>query len=648
MADATLGEARQLDYDTGGGTDLVEVSGIVFPASGAAVAAGGILETGTNAVGALAVGGGTPHDSVDSGNPLKLGGRGQATVPTSASTDGDRVNAWFLLNGIQNVRLVDSSGTALPGGTQYVEDVAFGGNGTGTLMMARRDDALSTLTPIADDAVGLRVGDKGALWVQISDGSGNQITTFGGGTQYVGDAAATATPTGTAIMGLAHAAAPTDVSADNDAVTMWMLRNGSPVVNIAAGGTLLTNIGQAAGSATFVRINDGTTTAAVIAGTTALKTDESSWGGVAITAAAALADATAIPTVGIVGAALMVANATPTLDRARAANADAQAATGLLGAGNMVWNGATWDRFREASADALTNATGIAASGNVGYNGTTWDRVRTTPALSAAPNVETGVLATGTGPGYDRKRDPAGVAANSTANAVTVVVDGADMVAFQVTTIGTTPGAMIFETTNDDGAWATAGYVIKLSAGPDLRIEGAFVPAVNDVYMVRTTGHRQVRYRVQAVYASGTATVKVTSSSGVGMIKSIDMPAPPHNFGYALVGVSAQYTSAQTSTTIGPTVASTQRMVVTYVQIQAGGTVAATQCSIYFGTGAYSRGTSKAIFDGEFAPSATLKPGFVAAPPAPFLGAADEELKITSVGAANPLTVTIWYYLVAA
>jgi hypothetical protein len=38
--------------------------------------------------------------------------------------------------------------------------------------------------------------------------------------------------------GYAKAAAPTDVSADGDAVNTWHLRNGSPVVNLATGGTL--------------------------------------------------------------------------------------------------------------------------------------------------------------------------------------------------------------------------------------------------------------------------------------------------------------------------------------------------------------------------------------------------------------------------
>lgn len=38
------------------------------------------------------------HDDVDGGNPLKIGGRASSTVPTAVSS-GDRVNAWYGVNG---------------------------------------------------------------------------------------------------------------------------------------------------------------------------------------------------------------------------------------------------------------------------------------------------------------------------------------------------------------------------------------------------------------------------------------------------------------------------------------------------------------------------------------------------------------------
>lgn len=58
-------------------------------------------ETGTNAVDVLGVGGGTPADSVDSGNPLKIGGKAFSfgTGPTAVAAN-DRANASFNREGV--------------------------------------------------------------------------------------------------------------------------------------------------------------------------------------------------------------------------------------------------------------------------------------------------------------------------------------------------------------------------------------------------------------------------------------------------------------------------------------------------------------------------------------------------------------------
>lgn len=64
-----------------------------------------------------------------------------------------------------------------------------------------------------------------------------------------------------AIGGYASAAAPTSVSADGDVTYVWCLRNGSPVVNLAVGGTLVT------GSAGLPVAQQGTWTAGLSAGT---------------------------------------------------------------------------------------------------------------------------------------------------------------------------------------------------------------------------------------------------------------------------------------------------------------------------------------------------------------------------------------------
>ena len=111
-------------------------------------------------------------------------------------------------------------------------------------------------------------------------------------------------------------------------------------------------------------------------------------------------------------------------------------------------------------------------------------------------------------------------------------------------------------------------------------------------------------------------------------------------------GVSAQYGAAQTSTIIGPTVGAGERLRVTYLQLDWDGTQEGT-IIVYFGTGAFARGTSRTLFDGGGHPTANSRGGFVAAKPDGWDGAAGEELRITS-GAIDPLSVTIWYEVLAA
>lgn len=47
----------------------------------------------------LVINGDIIHDQIDAGSPIKIGGYAKATAPTAVSADGDRVNAWFDLNG---------------------------------------------------------------------------------------------------------------------------------------------------------------------------------------------------------------------------------------------------------------------------------------------------------------------------------------------------------------------------------------------------------------------------------------------------------------------------------------------------------------------------------------------------------------------
>lgn len=63
-------------------------------------------ETGASAVDALAIGGGTPHDSVDSGNPVKVGFKAINALPTAVAAN-DRTNAVSDLWGRQLVSHID-------------------------------------------------------------------------------------------------------------------------------------------------------------------------------------------------------------------------------------------------------------------------------------------------------------------------------------------------------------------------------------------------------------------------------------------------------------------------------------------------------------------------------------------------------------
>ena len=84
-------------------------------------------------------------------------------------------NSVTVTDGAGALNVICDSGCA--GGTQYAVDTALGATPTGTLAIAIRDDALSALTPVEGDAIGLRVDANGALWVIPS------------GTTIVGDGA---------------------------------------------------------------------------------------------------------------------------------------------------------------------------------------------------------------------------------------------------------------------------------------------------------------------------------------------------------------------------------------------------------------------------------------------------------------------------
>lgn len=110
------------------------------------------------------------------------------------------------------------------------------------------------------------------------------------------------------------------------------------------------------------------------------------------------------------------------------------------------------------------------------------------------------------------------------------------------------------------------------------------------------------------------------------------------------VNKNATYVAAQTGTALW-TPAAGKAVVVTAVQIQSYGTTAGTAI-LWFGGAAdttFTRGTDAAVFDGEFAPSATNKPGVVMTFPHPVRGTADFVLRVTTTNAQS-ITFNVWGY----
>lgn len=126
----------------------------------------------------------------------------------------------------------------------------------------------------------------------------------------------------------------------------------------------------------------------------------------------------------------------------------------------------------------------------------------------------------------------------------------------------------------------------------------------------------------------------------VGMAGHVPFDGSP----FSLTSKSALYTSAQTGTAL-VTPTGGKKLVVTEYQIQTTGTVGG-HVQLWFGAGGdttYSRGTDSAVFDGHFVPSATFSPG-AAKSGLWIASAADHVLRVTDDAAINELIVTVWYY----
>ena len=112
------------------------------------------------------------------------------------------------------------------------EGLVFTANRLGTLLMAVRRDVATAGTGIDDGEVAaLSVDSTGKLWVN----AGTVTASSSGAAAH--DAAVSGNPV--SMGAVASAAAPTSVSADQDAVRLWALRNGAMAVQPTAAGALI-------------------------------------------------------------------------------------------------------------------------------------------------------------------------------------------------------------------------------------------------------------------------------------------------------------------------------------------------------------------------------------------------------------------------
>jgi hypothetical protein len=146
----------------------------------------------TGALHVTGAGGGTQY-SVDDAGPTVVTMAGAVrddSLTTLTEVDGDATLLRVSSTGALHV-------TGGGGGTEYTEDIATPNPIVGTATMMERDDALSTLTPVAGDWVGLRSNARGALWVEHDTTTAIPVTDNGGALTI--DWAGTAPPIGAGV-----------------------------------------------------------------------------------------------------------------------------------------------------------------------------------------------------------------------------------------------------------------------------------------------------------------------------------------------------------------------------------------------------------------------------------------------------------------
>jgi len=197
------------------------------------------------------------EDAASSGGEtgtMILGVRNDAAA-SKTSADGDF--SAIATDSAGRVGIADLGGSITVDGTVAATQ-------SGTWSIRNQDGSGNNLTSA------LR-GSERALSVQLVDASGNQVTSFGGGTQYTEDAASAGGETGTVFLGVRNDAATSKTSADGDfsaiatdAAGRVGIADLGGAISVDDNGSSLTVDGfSTTGAAAFVKITDGTNTATV-------------------------------------------------------------------------------------------------------------------------------------------------------------------------------------------------------------------------------------------------------------------------------------------------------------------------------------------------------------------------------------------------
>lgn len=578
-----------------------------------------------------------------------------------------------------NVAIVDASGnqiTSFGGGTEYTEDVATPTDPVGGATLLRRRDTPAGEATTAGDWVAANATNFGAQFVQVVSSSGSFIDSFGGsgGTAQADRSAFTDGTTNMTPIGGVLNDTPTDPTEDQAAAVRITAKRAMHVnLRNAAGAEVtpassMTDDGAfSPGSSQVVPIGafaDDTATDSVDEGDVGIprmSLDRVLYGEIPnLTASATLNALDAAVTVALNGKTAVAWTETGTLSGQLTPEVSFDGGTNWIdtyflntinlnlfdvaiasGAGKgviLIPGNATHARLR-VSTFTSGSSTGTLTAGSA-LNPLLAVQVAGETALGNGWKVHGGVAhdadASVVAPaplligGYSSAAAPTSVSADLEAVRAWYLRNGA------AATVITAAGALI-------GGDATNGLDVDVTrVTGNITVVGAAAHASpasgNPVYVA---GRASTALPTD-VGTDGDAAALWTNRNGaqvVAVSPHIGLNSDPYN----LIHEAAQYTTTQTSTVLIAGGAS-EKIVVTRVQIQTGGTTAGT-LQLYFGTAAFSRGTSRAIFDGEFAPSATLKPGVVME--GPFIsGTNGDDLLVTTSAAINPLTINVWYYLV--